>query len=68
MIKMNAKFIGRDQSLGLIHGNEYPINIRQEQNAGQRIYVDWDIKGKEGCIYNNITLFLQNWDNLNHTD
>lgn len=67
MIKMNAKFIGRDKSLGLIHGNEYSINIRQEKNT-ERIYVDWDIKGKEGCIYNNITLFLQNWDNLNHTD
>lgn len=71
MIKMNAKFIGRgDKSLGLIHGKLYPINISTIKptlpETGPRIRVEW--QEDRDCLYESIVAFLENWDNLNHTD
>jgi len=58
MVKITAKFAGRDGSMGLKKGGEY--DIKMYANCA------WIMRNAEkiACPYQTIESFLRNWDNI----
>lgn len=52
---MNARFIGADGSMGLVHGRVYNIQIWSDRDC---IYVGW---GKRFFPYSNLQKLQENW-------
>lgn len=52
---MILKFIGKNGSMGLIHGQKYNISIK---NNGEYIWVYWQTGS---CPYSSPQSFAENW-------
>lgn len=57
-------FIGKDGSMGFVHGREYHINLRSLKRGVFRR--DWilltDKQSKLNCPYRSIETLLKNWN------
>lgn len=64
MKRIRAKFIGKDGSLGYIHGKFYSIIVTlPSHSSGIHIHRFNSLPMGDGeCVYNNIIAFLDNWD------
>ena len=59
---MLLRFIGRNGSMGLTHGKNYNVSIRNS-NDNRYIYVEWMNKNeKYGCPYSSPQSFAANWE------
>ena len=56
MLDRKLKFIGRNGSMGLIHGKIYDAKVYAESGL---MYVQW--RGGR-CPYQSIKAFRKNWD------
>ena len=57
---MKLKFIGKDGSMGLMHGAVYECEI---STHGSFVYVDWRGDWTKGyCPYSSLAKLLENWE------
>lgn len=60
-MKVEAKFIGQDGSLGYINGRTYFLKFKL---IGSVIRIS-DLTGIDGiCLYKSLSAFLNNWEVL----
>lgn len=57
---ITAKFKGAD-SLGYENGKEYELKIREANSISVR-----RTDGSGICLYNSLSSFLKNWDEIRH--
>ena len=55
---MKLKFVGKDGSMGLTHGNIYDVQITATH---KNIWVFWD---SNGCPYSSPQNLAKNWEAL----
>lgn len=63
MKKVYATFTGKDGSMGFKKNKEYLLEITSLKNQDGKILV-MDIEEGHTCIYDNMILLLNNWDQL----
>lgn len=56
---MKATFIGKNGSMGLIHGRNYNVRIISQ---GRYIYVQWGLVGMCYCPYSSLKKLQENWE------
>ena len=58
---MKLRFIGRDGSMGLIHGNIYDVHIVSGKK-NRLIWASW--RFDMACPYSSMAAFMANWEDV----